>query len=115
MPDHDELPPYRSELVDDVLVLSGELDDDGLAALESDLEEHSAGFTTSLVLELSGVTLLPSSAIRVLALAHERASTAGVALRLVAESDSFAHRVLQICAFPHEVVDVPAGTAPGRP
>lgn len=99
----DELLTYRADLVDDVLVLGGELDDDGLVALEQDLEKHTGDFSRSLVVDLTDVSLLPSSAIRVLALTHQRAQAAGVEVELLAADGSFSHRVLQICAFPHRV------------
>ncbi len=84
-----------------VLAVSGELDEEPAAALRAALEEHSQGYTSGLVLDLSGVTYLPSAAVGVLAKATQQFDSAGSNLELAAAAGSVAQRVLTVCAMPH--------------
>jgi anti-anti-sigma factor len=84
-----------------VLAVSGDLDDEPTAALRTALEEHSQGYAAGLVLDLSGVTYLPSAAVGALAKAGQQFAASGSSLELAAASGSVAERVLTVCAMPH--------------
>ena len=49
-----------------VLAVSGDLDEESTETLRRAIEEHSAGFTTGLTVDLTGATYLPSVAVGVL-------------------------------------------------
>ena len=84
-----------------VLAVSGELDEEPAAALRAALEERSQGYASGLVLDLTGVTYLPSAAVGVLAKASQQFASSGSSLELAAAAGSVAERVLTVCAMPH--------------
>lgn len=84
-----------------VLRVSGDLDELPTAALRTSIQEHSQGYTSRLILDLSGVTYLSSAAVGMLAKARQEFSTTGADLELAAASGSVAQRVLTVCAIPH--------------
>ena len=84
-----------------VLAVSGDLDGQPTADLQRALEEHSEGYARETVLDLTGVTYLPSAAVAVLARASQEFMSSGTTFELAAASGSVAQRVLTVCAIPH--------------
>jgi anti-anti-sigma factor len=84
-----------------VLTVAGDLDDEPIAALRDFLGERGREHDEGRVVDLSGVTYLPSAAVGVLARATQDLDTAGVPLELAAANGSIAQRVLTVCAMAH--------------
>ena len=84
-----------------VLAVSGDLDEQPTVDLRRALEEHSEGYARGTVLDLSGVTYLPSTAVAVLARASQEFKSSGTTFELAAAAGSVAQRVLTVCAMPH--------------
>jgi len=84
-----------------VLAVSGDLDEGPTAALRDFLAERARERDAGLVVDLSGVTYLPSAAVGVLARASQDLDAAGVPLELAAAAGSVAQRVLTVCAMAH--------------
>jgi anti-anti-sigma factor len=84
-----------------VLVVSGDVDEESSQTLRLAIEEHSAGCTTGLTVDLTGATYLPSVAIAVLVRAEQGFAASGAPFELVAASGSLAERVLTVSAMPH--------------
>lgn len=82
-----------------VLSVSGDVDEGDAASLRDAIEQHSAGFTRPLSVDLSAVTYLPSVTIGVLAKARQRFPDSS-SLGLVAADGTIAQRVLIVCALP---------------
>lgn len=95
--------PFRAEFDESssILVVAGEVDEAALTDLEKVVGHVSHDFTRSVIVDLSGVTLLPSSALGVLTVAMKRGGQSGHAVELLAREDSFARRILQITGLPH--------------
>jgi anti-sigma B factor antagonist len=70
-----------------VIALSGELDLAGAAALEDELGRLEPGPLDAIVLDLSGVTFMDSSGLRLIAVASQRAQESGRRLALVPGGD----------------------------
>ena len=75
----------RSERSDDrhVIALEGELDLDGVERVTEELERAEAGAARRIVLDLSGLTFLDSSGVRMIVCANLRSQADGGRLRLV--------------------------------
>ncbi len=84
-----------------VLAVSGDVDEESIETLRAAIEEHSAGYTTGLTVDLTGATYLPSVAVGVLVRAGQSFAAAGGGFELVATSGSLAQRVLTVSAIPH--------------
>lgn len=84
-----------------VLNVSGDLDEEPVAALRHVLAERGRENGEGFVVDLSGVTYLPSAAVGVLARASQDLEAAGVPLELAAAAGSVAQRVLTVCAMAH--------------
>ena len=87
----------------DRLVLHGDLDEGATVQFRLLLKEVSEGLTRDLVVDLTDVDLLPSSAVGVLANAQETATKQGAALTFIAGDGTIAARVLTICGLPYDV------------
>ena len=84
-----------------LLAVSGDVDEESTETLRLAIEEHSAGCTTDLTVDLTGATYLPSVAIAVLVRAEQGFATSGARFELVAAAGSLAQRVLTVSAMPH--------------
>ena len=84
-----------------LLAVSGDVDEESTETLRLAIEEHSAGCTTALTVDLTGATYLPSVAIAVLVRAGQGFAASGARFELVAASGSLAQRVLTVSAMPH--------------
>jgi anti-anti-sigma factor len=84
-----------------VLAVSGDVDEESIETLRAAIEEHSAGYTTGLTVDLTGATYLPSVAVGVLVRAGQSFTATGAQFDLVAASGSLAQRVLTVSAMPH--------------
>ncbi|MEV7428421.1 STAS domain-containing protein [Nocardioides sp. NPDC092400] len=105
--------PFSSSYADGVLTLGGSIDEYAVAALRTAVQEHSAGGTRALAVELSNVDFLPSVAVGVLATGLRQADQNGVDFALVAAPGTIAHRVLFITGMPyHEAVPQPWSAGP---
>lgn len=97
-------PPSMSEfsidIVDDGLLIRGDVDGATAPTLSTQLARQSRSGTYPLSVDLSAVTHLGSSGLRVLAEALERARQHGTALGLVAPPGSPAHHVLMQVGLP---------------
>jgi anti-anti-sigma regulatory factor len=69
--------------------------------LRRSLEEHSLGYTRATVLDLSGVTYLPSAAVAALFTVTQQFAVSGTSFEVTAASGSVAQRILTVCAMPH--------------
>jgi anti-anti-sigma factor len=85
----------------DILAVAGDVDEESTETLRLAIEEHSAGYTTDLTLDLTGATYLPSVAIAVLVRAEQGSAASGAHFELVAAAGSLAQRVLTVSAMPH--------------
>jgi anti-anti-sigma factor len=87
--------PFRAVLTDDeqVLVVSGLLDEISVPELRAALRGATHGYTRDLVVDLSDLDFLPSVAIGALIAAMKN----GVQVSLVAEAGCLAARVLDMC------------------
>lgn len=84
-----------------VLMVIGDLDEPDIPLLREAIWDRSQGYRADLIVDLSGVTYLPSAAVAVLAKACNEAASAGATLKLRAPTGSIAERVLTTCALPH--------------
>lgn len=84
-----------------LIVVSGDVDEESTETLRLTIEEHSAGYTTGLTVDLTGATYLPSVAIAVLVRAEQGFAASGAPFELVAAAGSLAQRVLTVSAMPH--------------
>jgi anti-sigma B factor antagonist len=75
----------RSERSDDrhVITLEGELDLDGVERVTEELERAEASDARQIVLDLSGLTFLDSSGVRLIVCANLRSRANGDRLRLI--------------------------------
>jgi anti-anti-sigma factor len=75
----------RSERSDDrhVIVLKGELDLDGVARVTEELERAEASDARQIVLDLSDLTFIDSSGVRMIVCANLRSEAGGDRLRLI--------------------------------
>lgn len=87
------------------LVLAGDIDAADHRTLNDLIDQASDGFTSSLRVDLRGVTFLPSIIVGVLARATVLAKKNGARLTLVASEGSVPQRVLTVCKIPFEQVD----------
>ena len=83
------------------LTVAGDVDEHNAAALREGIEKHSQMHSVGMVLDLSAVTYLPSTAVGVLVRADQEFATAGTAFELAAATGTIAERVLTVCAMPH--------------
>ena len=83
------------------LTVAGDVDEHNAAALREGIEKHSQMYSLGMVLDLSSVTYLPSTAVGVLVRADQEFATAGTAFELAAATGTIAERVLTVCAMPH--------------
>lgn len=83
-----------------VLAVSGDTGGESTETLRQLIEAHSLGFSTDLVVDLTGVTYLPSVAIGMLVRAGESCKASGAVLELAAREGSPAQRVLTVSAMP---------------
>lgn len=86
------------------LVLHGDLDEGAALQVRMLLSDVTQGLTRELVVDLSDVDLLPSSAVGVLANAQDTARKQGANLTFVAADGTIAARVLTICGLPYAAV-----------
>ncbi len=83
------------------LTVAGDVDEHNAAALREGIEKHSQMYSVGMVLDLSAVTYLPSTAVGVLVRAAQEFATAGTTFELAAATGTIAERVLTVCAMPH--------------
>lgn len=97
--------PLVTRLDDDVrvLTLAGEIEDAAVAQLVEAIGAGTANYTRDLVVDLSGLEFIPSSAIGALAVAMQRAAGCGHPLELVAARGTIAAQVLRVSTLPHRV------------
>lgn len=92
---------FQAEIVDEILVVRGDVDDYGIITLRNLLAEHGTRPGGRLAVDLSGVDYLPSVAVGVLTKAIAAADRSGSQVDLVARRGSVAQRVLMVCALPY--------------
>ena len=83
------------------LTVAGDVDEHNAAALREGVEKHSQMYSVGMVLDLSDVTYLPSTAVGVLVRADQEFAAAGTTFELAAAAGTIAERVLTVCAMPH--------------
>ena len=83
------------------LTVMGDVDEHNEAALREGIEKQSQRYSVGLVLDLSAVTYLPSTAVGVLVRADQEFAAAGTSFELSAAAGTIAERVLTVCAMPH--------------
>ena len=83
------------------LTVAGDIDEHNAAALREGVEKHSQMYSVGMVLDLSDVTYLPSTAVGVLVRADQEFAAAGTTFELAAAAGTIAERVLTVCAMPH--------------
>lgn len=88
---------FSHEVDDGRVTLRGDLDETTTFLMRSLLDDLSDGFSRDLTIDLSGVDLLPSAAVGVLATTQATARRQGATLEFVATDGSMAARVLTIC------------------
>jgi anti-anti-sigma factor len=95
-------PPLLTTFDEDarVLAVSGDTGGESTETLRQLIEAHSLGFSTDLVVDLTGVTYLPSVAIGMLVRVGESCKASGAVLELAARAGSPAQRVLTVSAMP---------------
>jgi anti-anti-sigma factor len=91
---------FSTEIVDDRLVVTGDVDNATAPTLETQIARKSRSGTHPLTVDLSSVTHLGSSGLRVLAEALERARQHGTELAFSAPPGSAAHHVLMLVGLP---------------
>jgi anti-anti-sigma factor len=91
---------FSTEIVDDRLVVAGDVDNATAPTLETQIARKSRSGTHPLTVDLSSVTHLGSSGLRVLAEALERARQHGTELAFSAPPGSAAHHVLMLVGLP---------------
>lgn len=102
---------YRGRVVGRTLVVAGALDPAGWRAFEHDLHDLGGrpgggpdGRSHACVVDLSEVTLLPSTAVLALRAVVRDSQVAGPALTVVARSGSLARQVLLLHGLAHLTV-----------
>ncbi len=98
--EHPAAHEFSTEIVDDRLVVTGDVDNATAPTLETQIARKSRSGTYPLTVDLSSATHLGSSGLRVLAEALERARHHGTELALVASPGSPAHHVLMLVGLP---------------
>ena len=93
---------YETDVASGRLVLHGDLDEGATLQFRALLLDHSSGLTENLVVDLTDVDLLPSSAVGVIANAQDTAGKQGAVLSLVAADGTISARVLTICGLAYE-------------
>jgi anti-anti-sigma factor len=94
-------PEFSVDVVGDGhLLIRGDVDSAAAPALEARISRQSRSGTTSLRIDLSSVTHLGSTGLRVLAEALERSRQRGTDLDLIAPPGSPAHHVLMLVGLP---------------
>jgi anti-anti-sigma factor len=98
--------PYEStyDAAQNVLTVSGSVDELAGPTFRDDIEKHSEHFSRSLVVDLSDVEFFPSLAVGVLAVAMKHSRNAGTELEARAREGSIVARVLTVCALPYTSV-----------
>jgi anti-anti-sigma factor len=91
---------FSTEIVDDRLVVTGDVDNATAPALESLIARQSRSGTHPLSVDLSSVTHLGSAGLRVLAEALKRSSDHETELRMIAQPGSSADQVLRMVGLP---------------
>ena len=91
---------FSTEIVDDRLVIAGDVDNATAPTLQTQIARKSRSGTYPLTVDLSSATHLGSSGLRVLAEALERARHHGAELALFAPPGSPAHHVLMLVGLP---------------
>jgi anti-anti-sigma factor len=91
---------FSSEIIDDRLLVRGDVDNATAPTLGNQIARQSRSGTHPLTVDLSAVTHMGSSGLRVLAEALEHARQHGTALGLVAPPGSPAHHVLILVGLP---------------
>jgi anti-anti-sigma factor len=91
---------FSTEVVDDRLVVAGDVDNATAPILETQIARKSRSGTYPLTVDLSSATHLGSSGLRVLAEALERGRHHGTELALIAPPGSPAHHVLMLVGLP---------------
>jgi anti-anti-sigma factor len=84
-----------------VLTVHGELDEPATVELRETIGKASADLTTTVAVDLTDVTFMPSPAIGVLATSQAAARRNGADVVLVAPEGTIAQRLLTICALEH--------------
>ena len=86
-----------------VLTVSGDLDEQPTADLPPARSRRAQRGVRAerIVLDLTGVTYLPSTAVAVLARASQEFKSSGTTFEVAAAAGSVAQRVLTVCAMPH--------------
>lgn len=97
---------------DGVLVVTGAVDEVALDAFSEALAEASAQWTAPTVVDVSGVTFFPSSAISRLLAAQHAAERGGVELTLLVPPTSIVARVLRACGLLREFTTREPGAPP---
>ena len=95
------VPAISFDTTSRVLTVTGEVGAEQAVALQSAIEEHSNQRTAPLVVDLTGVTYLPSAAVGMLFRVGRDFAEVGTSLEFAAASGSTAQRVLTVCAMPH--------------
>lgn len=84
-----------------LLAVSGDVDVPQITLLQEAINTQSQSCTADVVLDLSGVTYLPSAAIGMLEKVREEVESSGALFELRVAPGSIVERVLTICAMPH--------------
>jgi anti-anti-sigma factor len=95
------VPAISFDTTSRVLRMTGEVGPEGSVALQTAIEEHSNHRTEPLVVDLTGVTYLPSAAVGMLFRVGRDFAEVGTSLEFAAATGSTAQRVLTVCAMPH--------------
>lgn len=97
----------------DVLTVGGAVDEFSVVQLRTAIKDRVE--SGDVVVDLTDVDVLPSVGVGVLARASEQARRDGRSVHLVAQADTIAQRVLQVCGlqYSHEVPTTaePSGSA----
>lgn len=83
------------------LTIAGDVDEQNAAGLREGIEKYSQMYSLDVVLDLTAVTFLPSTAVGVLVRAGQEFAAAGTTFELAAAAGTIAERVLTVCAMPH--------------
>lgn len=92
--------PFTLEDAGGVLTVAGAVDEFSIVQLRSAITDRVT--RGDVVVDLSDVDVLPSVGVGVLARAAEQARREGRSVHLVAEADTIAQRVLQVCGLPYQ-------------
>lgn len=82
---------------------SGDVEGPALAAFRGAMATHCYEAGTDLVVDLTEVTYLPSTAIGLMAVALKTADVTGCVLEFVTAAGSLVDRTLEISSMPHRV------------